>query len=192
MGLPGTDGLRGGTAFGECEEFTLYSKCIGGVESTRRIGWLAFGGPGRTQPVLRGERAISSIGRLFAEICPRLRLRSRSRTPLVPLQSSPTRCPLTLPYHLRRLQATTPLLTSMATSTFKCLLTGRHKLQKHHSLSSSTETPMDHFNLSKPVVPISVSTPTHNTGFTISGSPTTHSSASSVSSGDGNVHHDRI
>ena len=36
------EGLMGG----ECEEFILYSECIGGVEYARRIGWLAFGRTG--------------------------------------------------------------------------------------------------------------------------------------------------
>ena len=84
--------------------FMLCSECIGEVESTRR-SWHSEERE-RTQPVLRGERAISSIGRLFTNsrsasrteiAAPRRRLRSRLRTPLVSLQSSPTRCPLTLP-----------------------------------------------------------------------------------------------
>ena len=82
-------------------------------------------------PVLRGERAISSIGRLFM----------RSRSPLR-RRLLPSRLP-TCPF--KPLACLAPLLpTSVAMSALKRLLTGQHKLEKHHSLPSNTEARLDY------------------------------------------------
>ena len=95
-------------------------------------GWLVFGHDPDVDPVLRGEpRAISSIGRLF----------TRSRSPLRrrPLPSRLPTCPF------NPLACLAPLLpTSVAMSTLKRLLTGQHKLEKHHSLPSNTEAHLDY------------------------------------------------
>ena len=62
-------------------------------------------------------------------LSPRLRFRSGLRTPTVRLPSL----------------VTTPLLlTSVTMSALKRLLTGQHKLEKHHSLPSNTEARLDY------------------------------------------------
>jgi len=87
-------------------------------------------------------------------------------------------------------------------SALKRLLTGQHKLQKHHSLPPTTDGHIDCLDLervnrhrrskSKPSTPISATTPTYNTGFPISSSPTTRSPASSSpSSSNSNLRHGR-
>jgi len=102
----------------------------------------------------------------------------------------------------QRPPATSPSHTSVVMSALKRLLTGQHKLHKHHSLSPSSDGRIDYLDLehvnrherskSKPPTPISASTPTYNTGFPISGSPTTQSTASSsASSSNSNLHHGR-
>lgn len=84
-------------------------------------------------------------------------------------------------------------------SALKRLLSGSHKLQKHNSLPPSTDGQIDYLDLervnrhqrckSKPATPITATTPTYNTGFPISGSPITRSSASSsASSSKSNLH----
>ena len=95
-------------------------------------GWLVFGHDPDVDPVLRGEpRAISSIGRLF----------TRSRSPLR-RRLLPSRLP-TCPFN--PLACLAPLLpTSVAMSALKRLLTGQHKLEKHHSLPSNTEARLDY------------------------------------------------
>ena len=87
-------------------------------------------------------------------------------------------------------------------SALKRLLTNSHKLQKHNSLPPSTDGHIDYLDLervnkhqrckSKPSTPISVTTPTYNTGFPISGSPIARSpTTTSPSSSNSNLRHGR-
>lgn len=87
-------------------------------------------------------------------------------------------------------------------SALKRLLSGQHKLHKHHSLPSNPDGRIDYLDLerisrherskSKPTTPVSASTPTYKTDAPISGLPITQSpTTSSASSSNSNLRYGR-
>jgi hypothetical protein len=86
-------------------------------------------------------------------------------------------------------------------SALKRLLSGQHKLHKHHSLPSNPDARVDYLDLerinrherskSKPTTPVSASTPTYQTGAPISGLPITQSPTTSASSSQSNLRYGR-